>query len=112
MRPGAAVVTGANGARGLAARLDGRPFTVGRVEDKPSAQAVAPFIHLDLQQEGGAHCALVAATRTAQRLTRTVHHLMAYGLREPAETASSAARTQIAALYRHNVPPQPRRTGR
>ncbi|MEH0822590.1 DNA topoisomerase, partial [Micromonospora sp. CPCC 205714] len=53
VKPGAGVVhLDEGGARGLAARLEGRPFTVTRVEEKPyRRRPYAPFITSTLQQE-------------------------------------------------------------
>ena len=54
-----------DGARGLAARLEGRPFEVTRVEEKPyRRRPYAPFITSTLQQEAGPQA---AATRPRRR---------------------------------------------
>src|SRR5204863_9504705 len=58
-------------ARGLAARLDGRPFTVTRVEEKPyRRRPYPPFITSTLQQESARKLRLSSAQtmRVAQRL--------------------------------------------
>ena len=60
-----------SGARGLAARLDGRPFTVTRVEEKPyRRRPYAPFITSTLQQEAARKLRFSSqqTMRTAQRL--------------------------------------------
>ena len=51
VKPGAGVVhLDESGARGLAARLEDRPFTVTRVEEKPyRRRPYAPFITSTLQ---------------------------------------------------------------
>jgi len=115
VRPGAAVVhLDANGARGLAARLDGRPFTVTRVEEKPyRRKPYAPFITSTLQQEAARKMRFSSqqTMRTAQRLYENGYiTYMRTDSVNLSETAISAARTQIADLYgANNVPPQPRR---
>ncbi len=115
VRPGAAVVhLDANGARGLAARLDGRPFTVTRVEEKPyRRKPYAPFITSTLQQEAARKLRFSSqqTMRTAQRLYENGYiTYMRTDSVNLSETAISAARTQIADLYgANNVPPQPRR---
>jgi DNA topoisomerase I len=63
VKPGAGVVhLDENGARGLAARLDGRPFTVTRVEEKPyRRKPYPPFITSTLQQESARKLRLSSA---------------------------------------------------
>ncbi|HEU4425326.1 MAG TPA: type I DNA topoisomerase, partial [Pilimelia sp.] len=119
VRPGAAVVhLDANGARGLAARLDGRPFTVTRVEEKPyRRRPYAPFITSTLQQEASRKLRFSAqqTMRTAQRLYENGYiTYMRTDSVNLSETALAAARTQVAELYGERfVPTQPRRyTGR
>ncbi len=72
VRPGAGVVhLDEGGARGLAARLDDRPFTVTRVEEKPyRRRPYAPFITSTLQQEAARKLRFSSqqTMRTAQRL--------------------------------------------
>ncbi|MEU5675262.1 DNA topoisomerase, partial [Micromonospora sp. NPDC047753] len=72
VRAGAGVVhLDEGGARGLAARLEGRPFTVTRVEEKPyRRRPYAPFITSTLQQEAARKLRLSSqqTMRTAQRL--------------------------------------------
>jgi DNA topoisomerase-1 len=103
-----------DGARGLAARLDGRPFTVTRVEEKPyRRKPYAPFITSTLQQEAARKMRFSASQtmRTAQRLYENGYiTYMRTDSVNLSETAISAARRQIAELYgANNVPPQPRR---
>jgi DNA topoisomerase-1 len=115
VRPGAGVVhLDGDGARGLAARLDGRPFTVTRVEEKPyRRKPYAPFITSTLQQEAARKLRLSSAStmRIAQRLYENGHiTYMRTDSVNLSETALAAARRQIADLYGdRNVPPQPRR---
>ncbi|HYN93350.1 MAG TPA: type I DNA topoisomerase [Pilimelia sp.] len=115
VKPGAAVVhLDADGARGLAARLDGRPFTVTRVEEKPyRRRPYAPFITSTLQQEASRKLRFSAqqTMRTAQRLYENGYiTYMRTDSVNLSETAIAAARTQVAELYGDRfVPPQPRR---
>ncbi|HET6214522.1 MAG TPA: type I DNA topoisomerase [Micromonosporaceae bacterium] len=101
-------------ARGLAARLDNRPFTVTRVEEKPyRRRPYPPFITSTLQQEAARKLRLSSAAtmRTAQRLYENGYiTYMRTDSVNLSETALAAARTQIAELYGdQSVPPQPRR---
>jgi len=115
VRPGAGVVhLDADGARGLAARLDGRPFTVTRVEEKPyRRRPYAPFITSTLQQEAARKLRLSSqqTMRVAQRLYENGYiTYMRTDSVNLSETALAAARRQIAELYgERNVPPEPRR---
>ena len=115
VRPGAGVVQlDGDGARGLAARLEDRPFTVTRVEEKPyRRRPYAPFITSTLQQEAARKLRFSASQtmRTAQRLYENGYiTYMRTDSVNLSETALSAARRQIAELYGpNNVPPQPRR---
>jgi DNA topoisomerase-1 len=115
VRPGAGVVhLDGDGARGLAARLDGRPFTVTRVEEKPyRRKPYPPFITSTLQQEAGRKLRLSSAStmRLAQRLYENGYiTYMRTDSVNLSETALAAARRQIADLYGdRNVPPEPRR---
>jgi DNA topoisomerase-1 len=115
VRPGAGVVhLDENGARGLAARLADRPFTVTRVETKPyRRRPYAPFITSTLQQEAARKLRFSASQtmRTAQRLYENGYiTYMRTDSVNLSETALAAARRQIADLYGdRNVPPQPRR---
>jgi DNA topoisomerase I len=101
-------------ARGLAARLDGRPFKVTRVEEKPyRRKPYAPFITSTLQQEAARKLRFSSAQtmRTAQRLYENGYiTYMRTDSVNLADSAISAARQQIRDLYGDRfVPPQPRR---
>jgi DNA topoisomerase-1 len=115
VRPGAGVVhLDEQGARGLAARLDGRPFTVTRVEEKPyRRKPYAPFITSTLQQEAARKLRYSSqqTMRTAQRLYENGYiTYMRTDSVNLSEAALAAARTQIRELYGDaSVPPQPRR---
>jgi DNA topoisomerase-1 len=115
VKPGAGVVhLDGDGARGLAARLTDRPFTVTRVEEKPyRRKPYAPFITSTLQQEAARKMRLSSSQtmRTAQRLYENGYiTYMRTDSVNLSETAVTAARRQIAELYgANNVPPQPRR---
>ncbi|MDQ7910527.1 type I DNA topoisomerase [Phytohabitans sp. ZYX-F-186] len=115
VKPGSGVVhLDADGARGLAARLDGRPFTVTRVEEKPyRRKPYAPFITSTLQQEAARKLRLSSqqTMRVAQRLYENGYiTYMRTDSVNLSETALAAARRQIAELYgERNVPPEPRR---
>jgi DNA topoisomerase I len=102
------------GARGLAARLDGRPFTVTRVEEKPyRRRPYAPFITSTLQQEAARKLRFSSSQtmRTAQRLYENGYiTYMRTDSVNLSEQAIAAARRQIIDLYGPNaVPPEPRR---
>ena len=115
VKPGAGVVhLDGDGARGLAARLEDRPFTVTRVEEKPyRRKPYAPFITSTLQQEAARKMRFSSSQtmRTAQRLYENGYiTYMRTDSVNLSETAITAARRQIAELYgASNVPPQPRR---
>lgn len=115
VRPGSGVVhLDGDGARGLAARLEDRPFTVTRVEEKPyRRRPYAPFITSTLQQEAARKLRFSASQtmRTAQTLYESGYiTYMRTDSINLSETALTAARRQIAELYgQSNVPPQPRR---
>ena len=115
VRPGAGVVhLDGDGARGLAARLEDRPFTVTRVEEKPyRRRPYAPFITSTLQQEAARKLRFSASQtmRTAQRLYENGYiTYMRTDSVNLSETALTAARRQIGELYgQASVPPQPRR---
>ncbi len=115
VRPGAGVVhLDENGARGLAARLDGRPFTVTRVEEKPyRRRPYPPFITSTLQQEASRKLRLSSqqTMRIAQRLYENGYiTYMRTDSVNLSEAAINAARTQIRDLYGDvAVPPEPRR---
>ncbi|MBX6751168.1 MAG: type I DNA topoisomerase [Micromonosporaceae bacterium] len=100
-------------AREIAARLEGRPFEVIRVEEKPyRRRPYAPFITSTLQQEAGRKLRYSAAQtmRVAQRLYENGYiTYMRTDSVNLAESAVAAARAQIAELYGERfVPPQPR----
>jgi DNA topoisomerase-1 len=119
VKPGAGVIhlDGA-AARGLAARLDGRPFTVTRVEEKPyRRRPYAPFITSTLQQEASRKLRFSSeqTMRTAQRLYENGYiTYMRTDSVSLSDTAIAAARRQVADLFGDRfVPPEPRRyTGR
>jgi len=101
-------------ARGLAARLDDRPFTVTRVEEKPyRRRPYAPFITSTMQQEAARKLRFSSqmTMRVAQRLYENGYiTYMRTDSVNLSESAIAAARQQIAALYGPGaVPPQPRR---
>ncbi len=114
VRAGASVVhLDGDGARGLAARLQGRPFEVIRVEEKPyRRRPYAPFITSTLQQEAARKLRYSSAQtmRTAQRLYENGYiTYMRTDSVNLSETALAAARAQIAELFGQRfVPPQPR----
>ncbi|SDZ35369.1 DNA topoisomerase I [Micromonospora pattaloongensis] len=115
VRPEAGVIhLDGDGARGLAARLEGRPFTVTRVEEKPyRRRPYAPFITSTLQQEASRKLRLSSqqTMRTAQRLYENGYiTYMRTDSVNLSESAIAAARAQVAELYGDRfVPPQPRR---
>ncbi|MDT4987692.1 MAG: topoisomerase, partial [Micromonosporaceae bacterium] len=115
VRPGAGVVHLAEqGARGLAARLEGRPFSVTRVEEKPyRRRPYAPFITSTLQQEASRKLRFSSqqTMRVAQRLYENGYiTYMRTDSVNLSESAINAARTQIRELYGDvAVPPEPRR---
>ncbi|MEN3307219.1 MAG: topoisomerase [Micromonosporaceae bacterium] len=101
-------------ARGLAARLEGRPFKVTRVEEKPyRRRPYAPFITSTLQQEAARKLRFSSAQtmRTAQRLYENGYiTYMRTDSVNLSESALDAARRQVRELYGDRfVPPQPRR---
>jgi DNA topoisomerase-1 len=101
------------GARGLAARLAGRPFSVQGVEEKPyRRRPYPPFMTSTLQQEAGRKFRWSAQTvmRVAQRLYE--NGFITYMRTDSttlSETALTAARTQARELYGDAyVPAEPR----
>jgi DNA topoisomerase-1 len=101
------------GARGLAARLENRPFTVQGVEEKPyRRRPYAPFMTSTLQQEAGRKFRWSAqqVMRTAQRLYENGYiTYMRTDSTTLSETALTAARTQARELYGDAyVPAEPR----
>ena len=115
VRPNAGVVhLDEAAARGLAARLEDRPFTVTRVEERPyRRRPYPPFITSTLQQEAARKLRFSSAQtmRTAQRLYENGYiTYMRTDSVNLSETALAAARQQIAELYGdRNVPTEPRR---
>ncbi len=102
------------GARGLAQRLENRPFQVTRVEEKPyRRRPYAPFITSTLQQEASRKLRYSSqqTMRVAQRLYENGYiTYMRTDSVSLSESAISAARTQIRELYGPGaVPPEPRR---
>ncbi len=101
------------GAHGLAARLDGRPFEVKRVDEKPyRRRPYAPFMTSTLQQEGGRKFRWSSAVtmRVAQRLYENGYiTYMRTDSTNLSTTALSAARSQARELYGDAyVPTEPR----
>ncbi|HEY2273464.1 MAG TPA: type I DNA topoisomerase, partial [Jatrophihabitantaceae bacterium] len=101
------------GARGLAARLDGREFAVQGVEEKPyRRRPYAPFMTSTLQQEAGRKFRWSAqqVMRTAQRLYENGYiTYMRTDSTTLSETALAAARSQARELYGDAyVPAEPR----
>ncbi len=101
------------GARGLAARLDGREFAVQGVEEKPyRRRPYAPFMTSTLQQEAGRKFRWSAqqVMRTAQRLYENGYiTYMRTDSTTLSETALTAARAQARELYGDAyVPAEPR----
>ena len=102
------------GARGLAARLENRPFEVTRVEEKPyRRRPYAPFITSTLQQEAARKLRFSSeqTMRVAQRLYENGYiTYMRTDSVNLSESAITAARQQIRDLFGDKfVPPQPRR---
>ena len=101
------------GARGLAARLEGREFTVQGVDEKPyRRRPYAPFMTSTLQQEAGRKFRWSAQTvmRVAQKLYE--NGFITYMRTDSttlSETALTAARAQARELYGDAyVPAEPR----
>ncbi|PZM98256.1 MAG: type I DNA topoisomerase [Actinobacteria bacterium] len=115
VRPDAGVVhLDGESARGLAARLEGQPFTVTRVEEKPyRRRPYPPFITSTLQQEAARKLRFTShqTMRIAQRLYENGYiTYMRTDSVNLSETAIAAARAQVAELFGENfVPPEPRR---
>ena len=102
------------GARGLAARLDGASFRVGRVERKPYLRRPSPpFMTSTLQQEASRklRCSAQTTMRLAQRLYENGYiTYMRTDSTTLSESALAAAREQVGSLFGADyVPPQPRR---
>ena len=101
------------GARGLAARLEGRDFSVGRVEEKPyRRRPYPPFMTSTLQQEAGRkfRWSSQVVMRVAQRLYENGYiTYMRTDSTNLSSTALNAARTQARELYGDAyVPAEPR----
>ena len=101
------------GARGLAARLEGREFSVTGVEEKPyRRRPYPPFMTSTLQQEAGRKFRWSSATvmRVAQRLYENGFiTYMRTDSTNLSTTALTAARTQARELYGDAyVPAEPR----
>jgi DNA topoisomerase-1 len=115
VRTGSAVVhLDEDGARGLVARLDGVPFTVTRIEEKPyRRRPYPPFITSTLQQEAARKLRFSSALtmRVAQRLYENGYiTYMRTDSTNLSETALAAARSQVRELYGDRyVPAEPRR---
>ncbi len=102
------------GARGLAARLEGRQVGVTRVDEKPyRRRPYAPFITSTLQMEAGRKLGWSSAQvmRVAQRLYENGHiTYMRTDSTNLSNEAVNAARTQARELYGDAyVPAEPRR---
>jgi DNA topoisomerase-1 len=102
-----------DGARGLAARLEGRDFTVQGVEEKPyRRRPYAPFMTSTLQQEAGRkfRWSSQQVMRTAQRLYENGYiTYMRTDSTTLSDTALAAARAQARELYGDAyVPAEPR----
>src|SRR3954466_13940745 len=102
------------GARGLAERLSGSSFRVARVERKPYVRRPSPpFMTSTLQQEASRKLRFSAQTamRLAQRLYENGYiTYMRTDSTTLSESALTAAREQVKALFgAHSPPPEPRR---
>ncbi|HUJ54437.1 MAG TPA: type I DNA topoisomerase [Gaiellaceae bacterium] len=111
---GQALVLDEEAARGLAGRLDGASFRVGRVERKPYVRRPsAPFMTSTLQQEASRKLRLTAQTtmRIAQRLYENGYiTYMRTDSTTLSESALAAAREQATSLFGADyVPPKERR---
>ncbi len=102
------------GARGLAARLEGRPFEVRGVEEKPyRRRPYPPFMTSTLQQEAGRKMRWSSAVtmRVAQRLYENGYiTYMRTDSTNLSETALTAARSQARELYGDAYVPAEART--
>ncbi|MDP9118342.1 MAG: type I DNA topoisomerase, partial [Actinomycetota bacterium] len=102
------------GARGLAARLDGRAFEVKRVEEKPyRRRPYPPFMTSTLQQEAGRKLRWSSAVtmRVAQRLYENGFiTYMRTDSTNLSSTALAAARSQARELYGDAYVPAEART--
>ncbi|MGH8960858.1 MAG: type I DNA topoisomerase [Jatrophihabitantaceae bacterium] len=102
------------GARGLAARLDGRPFAVKGVDEKPyRRRPYPPFMTSTLQQEAGRKLrwSSAVAMRVAQRLYENGYiTYMRTDSTNLSSTALAAARAQARELYGDAYVPAEART--
>jgi len=102
------------GARGLAARLEGRPFEVRRVDEKPyRRRPYPPFMTSTLQQEAGRKLRWSSAVvmRVAQRLYENGFiTYMRTDSTNLSQTALAAARSQARELYGDAYVPAEART--
>ncbi len=101
-------------ARALAAGLEGRPFTVGKVDEKPyTRRPAAPFRTSTLQQEASRKLRFSSQTtmRLAQRLYENGHiTYMRTDSVTLSDAALKAARAHAAREYGpETVPAEPRR---
>jgi DNA topoisomerase-1 len=101
-------------ARSLAEALEGRPFTVEKVDEKPyTRRPAAPFRTSTLQQEASRKLRFSSQTtmRVAQRLYENGHiTYMRTDSVTLSDAALNAARTHAALVYgADTVPPEPRR---
>jgi DNA topoisomerase I len=108
------VVLGERDVTSLVERLDGRPFSVRSVEEKPYTRRPAPpFMTSTLQQEASRKLRLTAQTtmRLAQRLYESGYiTYMRTDSTTLSEAALAAARKQAVELYGPEyIPAQPRR---
>jgi DNA topoisomerase-1 len=105
------------GARGLAARLDGASFAMRSVDERPyRRKPAAPFRTATLQQEASRKLRFSAQTtmRVAQRLYESGYiTYMRTDSTTLSESAVAAARSQVADLFGEDfVPAKPRLYGR
>jgi len=102
------------GARGLAARLEGAAFSVRTSEEKPyRRRPAAPFRTATLQQEASRKLRFSAQTtmRVAQRLYESGHiTYMRTDSTTLSESALAAARTQVRELFGDDYVPEKSRT--
>jgi DNA topoisomerase-1 len=110
----AVLVLGEDDARSLADELEGRPFTVDKVDEKPyTRRPAAPFRTSTLQQEASRKLRFSSQTtmRVAQRLYENGHiTYMRTDSVTLSDAALAAARAHAARVYgEETVPPEPRR---
>jgi DNA topoisomerase I len=110
----AVLVLGEDDARSLADELEGRSFTVDKVDEKPyTRRPAAPFRTSTLQQEASRKLRFSSQTtmRVAQRLYENGHiTYMRTDSVTLSDAALAAARAHAARVYgEETVPPEPRR---